>query len=147
MNHARARLWLGITSVGTLVVLAVTALALDLPGRFLPGPDAGFGPETGVRTGQEPTGKIEGQGGDGQDDEGAHAGDSQPQTRARVVHDEDSGGGCRPESSPPTRGRTQDYLVRRPLRFFFVPVFSEDVFFFVAVCLRAAAFRAPCTSS
>ncbi len=45
MNHARARLWLGITSVGTLVVLAVVALALDLPGRLLPGPDAGLGPE------------------------------------------------------------------------------------------------------
>lgn len=36
MTYARARLWLGITSVGTLVVLSGVALALDLPGRTLP---------------------------------------------------------------------------------------------------------------
>ncbi len=48
MNHARARLWLGITSVGTLVVLAIVALVLDLPARLLPGPDAGFVVELGA---------------------------------------------------------------------------------------------------
>lgn len=36
MTYARARLWLGISSVGTLVVLSALALALDLPGRLLP---------------------------------------------------------------------------------------------------------------
>lgn len=36
MNYARARLRLGITSVGTLVVGCATALVLDLPARTLP---------------------------------------------------------------------------------------------------------------
>lgn len=35
-SYARARLWLGIAGVGSQVVLAVVALALDLPGRHLP---------------------------------------------------------------------------------------------------------------
>ena len=34
-TYARARLWLGISGVGAMVVLAVVALLLDLPGRLL----------------------------------------------------------------------------------------------------------------
>ncbi len=36
LTYARARLFLGTSAVGTLVVLSVLALVLDLPGRFLP---------------------------------------------------------------------------------------------------------------
>jgi hypothetical protein len=35
LTYARARLWLGITGVGGVVVLAAAALAWDLPGRLL----------------------------------------------------------------------------------------------------------------
>ena len=37
MTYARARLWLGISGVGTMVVLSLIALRLDLPNRFLSG--------------------------------------------------------------------------------------------------------------
>ncbi len=36
LTYARARLFLGTSAVGTLVVLSALALVLDLPGRFLP---------------------------------------------------------------------------------------------------------------
>ncbi len=36
MTYARARLWLGITSVGTIVVLSTLALIFDLPKNHLP---------------------------------------------------------------------------------------------------------------
>jgi hypothetical protein len=35
LTYARARLWLGITGVGAMVVLAAAALLLDLPGQLL----------------------------------------------------------------------------------------------------------------
>ena len=34
MTYARARLWLGISGVGCIVMLSLTALRLDLPNRF-----------------------------------------------------------------------------------------------------------------
>ena len=37
MTYARARLWLGISSVGVMVVLSLLALWLNLPNRFLSG--------------------------------------------------------------------------------------------------------------
>ena len=40
MTYARARLWLGVSAVGTFVVLAIAALALGFPRSFL----AGFSP-------------------------------------------------------------------------------------------------------
>jgi len=44
MTYARQRLWLGITGVGTTVVLALAAVTLDLPHRFIhPLADTGFG--------------------------------------------------------------------------------------------------------
>lgn len=42
MSYARARLFLGASAVGTVVVLAVLALVIDLPGRALPSQPAGF---------------------------------------------------------------------------------------------------------
>jgi hypothetical protein len=35
LTYARARLWLGISGVGAMVILAAAALLLDLPGRLL----------------------------------------------------------------------------------------------------------------
>jgi hypothetical protein len=41
MTYARARLWLGITSVGFWVVASVIALAVDLPNRLFTTPEGG----------------------------------------------------------------------------------------------------------
>ena len=45
-GYGRARLWLGISAVGTLVTLATLALALKLPSILLPTIDASFGEQT-----------------------------------------------------------------------------------------------------
>lgn len=42
-RYGRARLWLGISGVGTLVVLAILALSLDLPGSLAAGVGSGLG--------------------------------------------------------------------------------------------------------
>lgn len=42
MSYARARLFLGASAVGTIVVLAALALVTDLPGRALPSQPEGF---------------------------------------------------------------------------------------------------------
>lgn len=47
LDYARRRLLLGITAVGTMVLLAAALLASGLPGRLLPSPEAGFGPQLG----------------------------------------------------------------------------------------------------
>ncbi|MGB0715184.1 MAG: hypothetical protein ACPGXK_04855, partial [Phycisphaerae bacterium] len=36
MSYARSRLWLGITSVGTMVTVAIALLALNVPATFYP---------------------------------------------------------------------------------------------------------------
>ena len=45
-GYGRARLWLGISAVGTLVTLSTLALALNLPSILLPAIDASFGEQT-----------------------------------------------------------------------------------------------------
>jgi hypothetical protein len=42
MTYARARLWLGITCIGTQVIVAFTAVMTDLPARWLPSEEAAF---------------------------------------------------------------------------------------------------------
>jgi len=41
-GYGRARLWLGISAVGTMVTFAATLLTLGLPAQFQPASDAGF---------------------------------------------------------------------------------------------------------
>jgi uncharacterized protein YbjT (DUF2867 family) len=43
LGYGRARLWLGISGVGTIVTLATLALAFGIPQRLLPTADASFG--------------------------------------------------------------------------------------------------------
>jgi len=42
-GYGRARLWLGISAVGTMVTLATLVLALGIPTRFQPAIDGNFG--------------------------------------------------------------------------------------------------------
>ena len=42
MSYARARLFLGASAVGTIVVIAALAIAIDAPGRALPSQPVGF---------------------------------------------------------------------------------------------------------
>lgn len=45
-GYGRARLWLGITGVGTIVMLALVSLSLGLPSRFVAGFDDSLGGQT-----------------------------------------------------------------------------------------------------
>jgi hypothetical protein len=46
-GYGRARLWLGISAVGTMVVLSATGLFVNASGRLLPGADAPLSAEIG----------------------------------------------------------------------------------------------------
>lgn len=45
LGYGRARLWLGMSGVGTIVVLSIAGLVLGLPARFLPQPGGALGTE------------------------------------------------------------------------------------------------------